>query len=154
MPTDVQAGLFTVAVFQDVSWAARALDALLRRETFPSEWLSIIGKDSPELAALIEHSLGQAPDRLEIAHLGAALVHGPIVGALQGSDRGLAHKGIAATMRRVGFQPHDGRIYETLAARGGVLVAVHSEPRASDALAVMHSYGGGNAAIGAWGGRV
>ena len=38
--------------------------------------------------------------------------------------------------------------------RGGVLVAIHSEPRAADALAVLHSYGGGNAAIGAWSGRV
>ena len=37
---------------------------------------------------------------------------------------------------------------------GGVLVAIHSEPRAADALAVLHSYGGGNAAIGAWTGRV
>jgi len=31
---------------------------------------------------------------------------------------------------------------------------VHSEPRAADALAVMFAYGGGNAAIGAWVGRV
>jgi hypothetical protein len=57
-------------------------------------------------------------------------------------------------MRRVGFQPHDGRIFETLVGRGGVLVAIRSEPRAADALAIMHSYGGGNAAIGAWTGRV
>ena len=38
--------------------------------------------------------------------------------------------------------------------RGGVLVAIKSEPRAADALAILHSYGGGNAAIGAWTGRV
>ena len=57
-------------------------------------------------------------------------------------------------MRRVGFQPHDGRIYEALVARGGVLVAIHSEPRAADSLAVLHSDGAGNAAIGAWTGRV
>jgi hypothetical protein len=57
-------------------------------------------------------------------------------------------------MRRVGFQAHDGRIYEALTARGGVLVAIHSEPRAADALTVLLSYGGGNAAIGAWTGRV
>jgi hypothetical protein len=39
---------------------------------------------------------------------------------------------------------------------GGVMArgAIHSEPRAADALAVLHSYGGGNAAIGAWTGRV
>ena len=52
-------------------------------------------------------------------------------------------------MRRVGFQAHDGRIFHVLTGRGGVMVAIHSEPRAADALAVLHSYGGGNAAIGA-----
>jgi hypothetical protein len=62
--------------------------------------------------------------------------------------------GLAGTMRRVGFQPHDARIFEVLTGRGGVLVAVRSEPRAADALAILHSYGGGNAAIGAWSGRV
>jgi hypothetical protein len=35
-----------------------------------------------------------------------------------------------------------------------VLVAVHNEPRAADALARLHAYGAGNAAIGAWTGRV
>jgi hypothetical protein len=34
------------------------------------------------------------------------------------------------------------------------MVAVESESRAADALALFHSYGGGNAAIGAWTGRV
>jgi hypothetical protein len=57
-------------------------------------------------------------------------------------------------MRRAGFQPHDGLIFETLVGKGGVLVAVQGAPRAADALAVMQSYGGGNAAIGAWGKRV
>jgi len=57
-------------------------------------------------------------------------------------------------MRRVGFQAHDGRIFEALAGRGGILVAIRTEPRAADALALLHSYGGGNAAIGAWTGRV
>ena len=42
-------------------------------------------------------------------------------------------------MRRVGFQAHDGRIFHVLTGRGGVLVAIHSEPRAADALAVLHS---------------
>ena len=80
--------------------------------------------------------------------------HGSIVGALQGSARDLGKIGIAGTMRRVGFQPHDGRIFETLTGRGGVLVAIRTEPRAADALAILFSYGGGNAAIGAWTGRV
>jgi hypothetical protein len=82
------------------------------------------------------------------------LARGRLLGALQGSKQDLGTLGIAATMRRVGFQPHDGRIFETLVARGGVLVAIRSDPRAADALAILHSYGGGNAAIGAWSGRV
>jgi hypothetical protein len=61
---------------------------------------------------------------------------------------------VAATARRIGFQAHDGRIFDTLTSRGGVLVSVTSDPRAADALAILHSYGGGNAAIGAWSGRV
>ena len=77
-----------------------------------------------------------------------------LLAALQGGDQGLGQLGISGTMRRVGFQAHDGRIFDTLTGRGGVLVAIHSEPRAADALAVLHSYGGGNAAIGAWSGRV
>ena len=77
-----------------------------------------------------------------------------VVDALQGDARDLAKLGLAGTMRRVGFQAHDGRIFEALAGRGGILVAIRSEPRAADALALLHSYGGGNAAIGAWTGRV
>ena len=73
---------------------------------------------------------------------------------LQGSANDLGKLGLAGTMRRVGFQAHDARIFETLTGRGGVLVAIRSEPRAADALAILHSYGGGNAAIGAWTGRV
>jgi hypothetical protein len=57
-------------------------------------------------------------------------------------------------MKHAGFQAHDGRIYETLAQRGGILIAVRSEPRAADALATLQAYGGGNAAIGAWHGRL
>jgi hypothetical protein len=68
--------------------------------------------------------------------------------------RDLARIGLSGAMRRVGYQAHDGRIFEALAARGGVLVAIRSAPRAADALAILPSYGGGNAAIGAWTGRV
>jgi hypothetical protein len=34
------------------------------------------------------------------------------------------------------------------------MIAIQGDPRAADALAILHSYGGGNAAIGAWTGRV
>ena len=87
-----------------------------------------------------------------MAGIGAVVLRGPLVDALQGSAQRIFGKlGLANTMRRVGFQAHDGRIFEALVARGGILVAVRdSEPRAADALAILHSYGGGNAAIGAW----
>lgn len=152
MAVETDAGRFTVAVFQDVAWAEKGVDAL-RKQGLALESLSILGKATPELTALIERTLG-APERLEIHDLGAAAARGPLIAALQGTDQGLIKTGIAGTMRRVGFQPHDGRIFHVLTGRGGVLVAIHSEPRAADALAVLHSYGGGNAAIGAWTGRV
>jgi len=150
---EVDAGRFTVGVFQDVAWATKGIDAL-KMAGLPAESLSIIAKESPEVALLIEKSLGSAGERLEINGTGPVLMRGPLVNALQGPARDLTRLGLAGTMRRVGFQAHDGRIFETLTARGGVLVAIHSEPRAADSLAILHSYGGGNAAIGAWTGRV
>ena len=111
-------------------------------------------KDSAESAAFAEKTFGEPAATLEIRGVGVARVRGPLVAALQGSDQGLVRQGIAASANRVGFQPHDGRIFETLANRGGVLVAITSDARAADALALLHSYGGGNAAIGAWSGRV
>ena len=120
----------------------------------PRESLTVFAKDEPAVAALLDTVLGVSPDRLDVFGVGPVVLAGPMVGPLQGSTRDLAKLGLAGTMRRVGFQPHDGRIFEALVARGGILVAIHSEPRAADALAVLHSYGGGNAAIGAWTGRV
>jgi hypothetical protein len=150
---DVDTGRFTVGVFQDVAWAQQGLDALRAAGLVP-ESLSIIAKESPAVATLIETTLGGPGERFELGATGAVLARGPLVAALQGPSRDFAKLGIAGTMRRVGFQPHDGRIFEALTARGGVLVAIHSEPRAADSLAVLHSYGAGNAAIGAWTGRV
>lgn len=150
---EVEAGRFTVGVFQDVAWAAKGIAALVAAG-LPPVSLTILAKDTPDAAALLEQSLSTPGSRLDIAGIGPAVLHGPMVEALQGSMRDLAKTGLAGTMRRVGFQAHDGRIFEALVARGGILVAVHSEPRAADALAVMFSYGGGNAAIGAWTGRI
>jgi hypothetical protein len=152
MAVETEAGRFTVGVFQDIAWAEKGVGAL-RKQGIAVEALSILAKASPEMSAFIERTLG-APQALEVHDLGPAVARGPLVGALQGSDQGLTKAGIAGTMRRVGFQPHDGRIFHVLTGRGGVMVAIHSEPRAADALAVLHSYGGGNAAIGAWTGRV
>lgn len=143
----------TVAVFQDVPWAAKGLDAL-KRAGFPAESLSIMTKDTTDAQALIRQVLGADGERIELANVGAVVGRGPLLGVLNGSSKDLSKLGIAGTMRRVGFQPHDARIFETLTGRGGVLVSIRSESRASDALAILHSYGGGNAAIGAWTGRV
>lgn len=150
---DLDGGRFTVGVFQNVDWAEKGLGAL-KRAGLPAEALTIIAKETTEVAGLIERTLGGAPTRLETAATGAVLARGPMMAVLQGPKQDLPQNGLAGTMRRVGFQAHDGRIFEVLTARGGVLVSIHSEPRAADALAVLLSYGGGNAAIGAWTGRV
>jgi hypothetical protein len=144
---------FTVGVFQDVEWATRGVEAL-RRHGFAPETLTVLAKQAPGVAELVRATFGADGTALDVHGLGPSLARGSLVPAVQGDDAGLARKGIAAVMRRVGFQPHDGQIFETLTARGGVLVAVESEPRAADALAALHAYGGGNAAIGAWVGRV
>ena len=150
---DSSVGLFTIGVFQDVSWAEKGIQAL-RAQNFPAEALSFIAKDTPDVAALADRTFAGAVPTLDVRGLGVVRARGPLVDALQGADQQLTRQGLAASARRAGFQAHDGRIFETLTARGGVLVAVSSEARASDALAVLHSYGGGNAAIGAWAGRV
>lgn len=147
------AGRFTIGVFQDAAWALRGVEALLR-DGFPAESLTILAKDSPEAAGLIESALGAPADHVELKALGAVVARGSLVPTLQGNDEGLKTSGLAATIGRAGFQAHDGYIFETLTGRGGILVAILSEPRAADALAKLHAYGGGNAAIGAWTGRV
>jgi hypothetical protein len=150
---DVEAGRFTVGVFQDVAWADKGI-AALKQAGFVPDSMTVIARESAEVAALFTRALGAAGDRLEVAGIGPVLARGPLIEALQGPGRDFPRLGLSGTMRRVGFQSHDGRIFETLTGRGGVLVAIRSEPRAADALAILHSYGGGNAAIGAWTGRV
>lgn len=144
---------FTVGVFQDTEWANRGIEAL-RSHGFTTEELSFLAKHTPEAAALAEKTFGVPGSSVEVSGLGTTVAYGQLVGTLQGGDEGLGRSGVGATMRRAGFQAHDGFIFETLTARGGILVAIESEPRAADALAIMHSFGGGNAAIGAWKGRV
>ena len=151
--TEGATGRFTIGVFQDAVWAAKGLSAL-KDAGFTPDMFSILAKESADAASLIEKTFGAKGDRLEVAGTGAVLTRGPLVDVLRGSASGLGKAGIAGTIRRVGFQPHDGRIFEVLVGRGGVLVAIRTEPRAADALAILFSYGGGNAAIGAWTGRV
>jgi hypothetical protein len=141
-------------VFQDLAWAERGIQALVQAGFVP-ESLTILAKESADMTALLARTFGgAATERLDLPGVGGVLTRGPLVDALQGPGRDLTKLGLSGTMRRVGFQSHDARIFEALAARGGVLVAIRSEPRAADALALLHSYGGGNAAIGAWTGRV
>ena len=137
---EVEAARFTVGVFQDIAWAVKGLDALVGAG-FPSESLTIMAKDAPDIGSLIERTFGSAGERLDVAGIGAIVARGPMVDALQGGARDLPKLGLAGTMRRVGFQAHDGRIFETLTGRGGVLVAIRTEPRAADALA-NSPYGG------------
>ena len=146
-------GLYTVGVFQDLTWAERGVAALVA-DGFRPESLTILAKHTDAAAAFIEATLGPPVERLELKTLGPAVARGPLLTALRGRDDELSRAGLAGAFTRAGFQPHDGYIFESLTGRGGVLVAVQSEPRAADALAKLHAYGGGNAAIGAYVGRV
>jgi hypothetical protein len=148
---EVETGRFTVGVFKDVASAERGIDAL-KRQGFTPEALSLLAVDRPEHAGLLQKLFGRPGDKIEIQGVGTTVAGGSLVQAIAGED--LSKNGLANALKRVGFQAHDGRIFETLTGRGGVLVAVRSEPRAADALSTLHCYGGGNAAIGAWTGRV
>src|SRR5262249_59553798 len=126
---DVDTGRFTVCVFQDVQWAQKGSDAL-KRAGLAAESISSIAKESPEIVALIEATQGGQGERIETKATGALLARGPLVAALQGPARDLSKLGLSGTLRRVGFQAHDGRIFETLTARCCVLVSVRCAPRA------------------------
>ena len=145
--------MFTIGVFLNVEWADRGIAALIDAG-FDRASMSVLAKDTEAADALVVARFGEPPSRVEIPRLGTVLARGPLVGVLQGSDGALETQGLASVCNRAGFQDHDGHIFETLVHRGGVLVAVYNLPRASDALAKLHAYGGGNAAIGAWSGRV
>ncbi len=144
---------FTVGVFQDHAWARRGIEALLAAG-FSRDSLTLLATASPASHELMSTCLATAPLPLQVKTLGPVAASGPLLEALQGADGRLERLGLASTIGRAGFQQHDGYIFETLVGRGGVLVAIMSEARASDALAKLHAYGGGNAGIGAWTGRV
>jgi hypothetical protein len=150
---EVETGRYTVGVFKDVPSAERGVEAL-KRQGFPAEALSLLSKDSPDASALLQKVFGRMPGKIDLRSVGAAVGMGSLLDALGTADGELARSGLANALKKVGFQAHDGRIFETLTERGGVLVAVRSEPRAADALSTLHCYGGGNAAIGAWTGRL
>lgn len=150
---EVETGRYTIGVFKDVASAERGIDAL-KRQGFPAEALTVLAKENPDTAGLLQKVLGRTPDKLALPGIGAAVGGGSLLAIIETGSGDPAKNGLAASLTRVGFQPHDGRIFETLTDRGGVLVAVRSEPRAADALSTLHCHGGGNAAIGAWTGRL
>lgn len=149
----VAAPRFTVAVFQDVDWARRGVQALVATG-FAADTLTLLARESTASVELIDGLLGPGTQAIQIKALGAVVAKGALLPVLQGSDGGLTQLGLAAVIGRAGFQRHDGYIFQALVQRGGILVAILSEPRAADALAKLHAFGGGNAAIGAWTGRV
>jgi hypothetical protein len=151
--TKSEPALFTVSVFQDFAGAERGVDAL-KRQGFTADRMTVAAKASPEAASFIERVLGAAPEPVDLPVVGASMARGTLTATLNGPGGDLPRIGMAAAMRRAGFQSHDGLIFESLVGKGGVLVAVEDAPRAADALSVMLSYGGGNAAIGAWAGRL
>ncbi len=150
---DLATDRFTIGVFKDVASAEKGIEALVRHH-FSLSSLSLITIASPEADGLVQRMFGGRPSIGEVKNVGQAVLQGPLIAALNAGENGLATLGLAASARHAGFQPHDGVIFERLIARGGVLVGVSSEGRASDALATLHAYGGGNAAIGTWAGRV
>jgi hypothetical protein len=150
---EVETGRFTIGVFKDVASAERGVEAL-KRQGFPAEALTMVAKDTPETTGLLQKVFGKIPDKIDLQGVGTAVATGALLAAIASNPADLAKAGLASSLSKVGFQPHDGRIFETLTGRGGVLVAVRSEPRAADALSTLHCYGGGNAAIGAWTGRL
>ena len=149
----VAGGLNTVAVFKDVEAAKAAVD-VLRAKGFAAESLSVVAKAGEAVATWAASVLVRPLQALTLPRLEAVVAAGPLVDAIDGGTGHLAKAGLAEAMKRAGFQAHDGLIFEKLVERGGVLVAVRNEPRAADAISVFHNCGGGNAAIGAWAGRV
>jgi hypothetical protein len=146
-------GLHTVAVFKDLE-AARVAVGVLRRKGFAAESISVVARASDALTSWGAEATSRELRPMRLPRLGDVLAGGPLIDAVDAGTGQLVKAGLAASMLRAGFQPHDGRIYEALVEKGGVLVAVRNEPRAADAISVFHNYGGGNAAIGAWSGRI
>ena len=83
---DVETGRFTVGVFQDLAWAEKGL-AALKQAGFVPESLTILAKESPEVAALLTRTLGRSAAIVSSCPASApVLTRGPLVDALQGPD--------------------------------------------------------------------
>lgn len=144
---------FTVAVFKDIASADKGM-AALQKMGFATAAMSLLGKESPELDAIATRWQIASVRTCTLRRSGLVRCGGRLIDVLEGESSDLEALDLGGTFRRAGFQPHDAQVFEMLVARGGVLVAIDSEAGAADALTVFHNYGGGNAAIGAWHGRV
>ena len=99
---EVETGRFTVGVFQDVAWAKKGLDALMRAG-LPAESLSIIAKDSADVGSLIQQTLGRSGRAARLTGAGTVLTGGPLVDALQRLARDLPTLGLSGRCAAWGF---------------------------------------------------
>ena len=122
-----------VGVFQDASWARRGLDALAR-DGFPDHTLSIIASSSDDTRALFADFLPAPPETIGVKGVGPVLAGGPLLVTLQGADAGLTASGLGGSVRRAGFQPHDGQIFQALLASHARLTPWHASTRTALAM--------------------
>ena len=69
---------------KDAAWAERGIDAL-RQQGFGAAELSVIVRDGPDAASFVQRVTGQAPERFDLATVGAAVGRGTLVTALRAS---------------------------------------------------------------------
>ena len=130
----------------------KGLDAL-KQAGFPAESLTILAKDGPDARLVVAaHGSERPASARHCRHRrrpGARTDgRGP-----QARARDLPKLVCRARCGGSGFSRTTAASSTTLTGRGGVLVAIRERASAADALAMLHSYGGGNAAIGAWTGK-
>src|SRR5512134_1496811 len=91
---DLVTDRFTVGVFQDVASAEKAVEAL-ERHGFPPQGLSVIAVSTPEVEGFVTRLFGSKGTSTEVRNLGSAIVHGPLLGVLNGNADELPKLGIA-----------------------------------------------------------
>ena len=131
MALEVESGRFTVGVFQDLAWAERGVDALLKQGLGRES--SIDSRQGVTRPRGVHRAFEGRRRRWSVHDLGPVARTWAARRGAAGSRSGPRESRDRGTMRRVGFQAHDGRIFHVLTGRGGVMVAIHSEPRAADA---------------------
>jgi len=133
--------LFIVGVFKDLAWAEKGIDAL-REQGFQQAVVSVMMKGRPR-RRLVRPKGDRRRTRpsWNCRNWVPWWARVPWSVFSRARARDLGKIGISGAIRRAGFQAHDGLIYETLAERGACWVAIEDPARASDALAILLSYG-------------